>query len=68
MGAIGATDGEDVVRFQKLGICHRCAHHRGVETCRAFPDGIPYEILGGDVDHTRPYPGDNGITFLGVVN
>lgn len=31
-------------------------------TCRAFPRGIPQEILDG-YDHTRPYPGDSGVVF-----
>ncbi len=25
--------------------------------------GIPIEILCGEVDHRKPYKGDNGITF-----
>ena len=32
--------------------------------CEAFPDGIPDEIWRGDNDHTKPYPGDNGLRFL----
>jgi hypothetical protein len=34
-----------------------------VETCDAFPDGIPELILGGTENHSRPYPGDRGIRF-----
>ena len=32
-------------------------------TCAAFPGGIPISILGSDVDHKKPYPGDNGIQW-----
>jgi len=31
--------------------------------CLAFPDGIPDDILGGEVDHTQPHDGDHGIQY-----
>jgi hypothetical protein len=35
----------------------------GIWTCPAFPKGIPLEIRLGEFDHSKPYPGDNGITY-----
>lgn len=31
--------------------------------CKAFPKGIPFSILRGEFDHTKPYEGDNGVRF-----
>ena len=31
--------------------------------CKAFPNGIPWEIFREEVDHTQPYEGDNGIQY-----
>jgi len=33
------------------------------DSCKAYPDGIPEEILTGEHDHTTPYKGDNGNQF-----
>lgn len=43
--------------------CHTCIHWNGDLTCSAFQEGIPLEILTGDVDHTKPYQGDGGILY-----
>jgi hypothetical protein len=31
--------------------------------CFAFLKGIPPKIFTGEVDHSLPYPGDNGIRW-----
>ena len=36
---------------------------RDKNVCKAFPDGIPEKIASGEVGHTEPYPGDNGIQY-----
>ena len=52
----------------------KCKHFTGVvqsdgteatelPACKAFPNGIPFEISYGDNPHTTPYPGDNGIQY-----
>ena len=48
-------------------MCDWCKHYHGVTNnrvvCKAFPDGIPMEILGLRVSHRQPYLGDKGIRF-----
>lgn len=61
------TDHANDPALEVIGICHLCQHRRGVRTCEAFPDGIPKEIIVGDVMHTQPYPGDRGIIFKRIV-
>ena len=35
----------------------------GTGNCRAFPDGIPMNIIVNRHNHNLPYPGDHGILF-----
>ena len=48
-------------------MCMDCAHLIDDEAdgfrCLAYPGGIPDEIFYGEIDHTKPYKGDNGIVF-----
>ena len=47
--------------------CAFCKHYqsnRGAAVlCRAFPDGVPANILNNEVNHQFPYPGDHGIRW-----
>lgn len=56
--------------------CYRCAYWHGEEkdpeSCEAFPDGIPEEILYGKFRHVKPYPNeknaiDKGIHFAETI-
>jgi hypothetical protein len=51
--------------------CWTCAHfdpraleQHGQMRCDAFPAGVPVWIQLGQVDHTRPFPGDQGLRYL----
>ena len=47
--------------------CTFCTHRSPDATkCKAFPSGIPTELLYNDHDHTLPYEGDNGIRYQAV--
>ena len=50
--------------FEPRGICHLCARRKSPTRCDAFPEGIPREILTGDFDHRKSYPGDGGKRFV----
>jgi hypothetical protein len=51
-------------RFQFFSpVCTLCKHYSLEGGCVAFPRGIPVEIWSGENDHTKPFPGDNGIQF-----
>lgn len=40
--------------------CFLCKHLNGLGMCEAFPDGIPEDIMSGDVSHDHPIPGQVG--------
>lgn len=45
-------------------ICFACEHYRNEdETCRAFPEGIPWDIKRGGFDHRKPFTADGGVRF-----
>jgi hypothetical protein len=44
--------------------CDTCAQHvPGQMFCKAFPKGIPEDILYNGISHKIPYKGDNGILY-----
>jgi hypothetical protein len=49
----------------KESSCQTCKHRSTVSPlfCVAFPDGIPTNILMGEVDHKAPVKGDHGIQY-----
>jgi len=48
-------------------LCKQCRHWSELDfsgyKCKAFPNGIPEEIITSEHDHRKPYPGDNGIRY-----
>lgn len=48
-----------------ISFCRICKHYRNdaTYTCKAFPFGIPVEILMGDKQHFLPYLNDNNYQF-----
>lgn len=53
------------------GVCSKCVHfdraNAVARQCSAFPNGIPLPIWNGENDHTKQYPGDNGIRFASIL-
>lgn len=49
--------------FEELPACITCEYLQDGAICKAFPKGIPDEFLLGVNDHSKPYPGDNGIQY-----
>lgn len=52
----------------KLKQCEVCDNltkiiDRENAACLAFPNGIPKDLWDDKVEHTKPYPNDNGIQF-----
>ena len=44
-------------------LCLQCKHYSDNLKCKAFPKGIPQEIVNGEVDHISSYDGDKGIQY-----
>lgn len=50
--------------------CLNCKHFISIKgaICKAFPEGIPDAIYVGGYDHTKPFFGDQGITFEPITS
>lgn len=44
-----------------------CIRYRMNLKCTAFPDRMPEEIFMGFHDHSKPYPGDNGVLYRSLL-
>lgn len=44
--------------------CSLCEHKGYKSTCKAFPEGIPKDILFNVILHNKPIEGDKGFIFI----
>ncbi len=49
-------------------LCWFCEYYKSNFTCKAFPEGIPGEIISGSNEHREPYEGDNGYQFKSLLD
>ena len=49
--------------LKKYSSCRYCKYYNNNGTCKAFPKGIPLDILNGTFNHHTKHKGDNGIQF-----
>lgn len=57
------ADWERSEGFEMWYGCRNCGHFRG-NRCVAYPNGIPFLIASGQVDHFVPRPGQVGDTVF----
>lgn len=43
--------------------CNNCKHWHGGLVCDAYPQGIPWPIMAGDIAHLKPLPDDHGLQW-----
>lgn len=58
----------DDIPINAIKYCNDCKHKLPRLKCKAFPDGIPQDVLYGERDHHFPIEGDNGFVFEPVEN
>jgi len=57
----------DTRQVKREAVCLSCKHYNFDKTCRAFPEGIPTDILLGKATHDTPRAGDGGKQFEVIV-
>ena len=57
------VDGDPPIEMPQCFACKHLLEFEEKITCKAFPQGIPEEILSGKFDHSKAYDGDQGIRF-----
>jgi len=52
----------------RVSQCTFCAHRSPDGTaCKAFPGGIPAELLYNEHDHRMEFAGDNGVRYQPII-
>ena len=52
-----------MIRFRQCIVCEHSQAYDEPGRCKAFPNGIPKELLTEDILHDKPYPGDGGLRY-----
>lgn len=47
--------------------CNTCKHWNGFVACRAYPKGIPFPIMAGEIPHLESIPGKGKVPSDGGV-
>lgn len=58
------TPSGDAADFPGCWLCRHLSPTVDAMACKAYPDGIPLRIFGGDVDHLVERPGQAGRTLF----
>ena len=58
------------VQFSKCYVCQHFLSGGELEnfTCKAYPEGIPADIVLGRTNHDRPLEGDNGYQYRNIFD
>jgi hypothetical protein len=58
---------ENTQSIKLVADCATCRHKSiYFTTCKAFPNGVPEQLLSGELNHRTPFTGDHGIMYKPV--